>query len=384
MKTKSYNIRKKNKFPSYFEYQKERLFPVAKTLIVLGVLYVMAFGVYDYFQISESDGFNLLMRTLITSSLLMMLAVYSCWGKERFFSLSVISLMVFSMLAFFILNLMVEEKTSALLPTAFYYLLASVALSPLMDKRHFVVGLLVGLVVQVVLILSFMHNQELLVLILPHVICWNLITLFVSIKLIDSAHEHYAIAMNAYNAQFYDELTGVFNRKGVFSWAREMQQWARDNNQVLSLLMIDLDCFKAINDTYGHAGGDEVIKGSAQLMQQHLPANSAIGRLGGEEYLIATCAQSGSVNDALAEKIRKAIESQVFQLAITNELQVTASIGVAHDNGREGFNSLLKHADDLMYQGKKEGRNCVVSETDRNYCNQWGFCGQASAFCKKI
>ncbi|MGY6567053.1 MAG: GGDEF domain-containing protein [Halomonadaceae bacterium] len=156
-----------------------------------------------------------------------------------------------------------------------------------------------------------------------------------------------------------DPLTGLANRArliDVFLWE---QAQARRNGTPLSLLMLDLDRFKRINDEYGHEAGDAVLVAFARMLQQRLREIDLISRFGGEEFLVLLNNTDGKRAFAVAEVLRQSLE----QLDIEYQgkiLKLTVSIGVA-EYGPDGLDldTLSRVADKRLYQAKASGRNCV-------------------------
>ena len=173
--------------------------------------------------------------------------------------------------------------------------------------------------------------------------------------------------MRDYNAQLqalasHDPLTGVMNARAYYRVCDQAIHASHRNRTPFSVLFIDLDHFKMINDRYGHAVGDEVLREVAQTLQQHIRRSDALGRIGGEEFSVFLPDTGPEGAQALAESLRRAVES----LAITSAgqaLRVTASIGVAagHFGAANDANMALiqQHADQAMYEAKRAGRNRV-------------------------
>lgn len=160
------------------------------------------------------------------------------------------------------------------------------------------------------------------------------------------------------NISMIDKLTGLFNRhkmdeelkKAFYSWKR----YAR----TFSLLMLDIDGFKKINDTYGHHTGDKVLQELGTLLKHSVRASDVISRWGGEEFLIL-CPETGKQNAmTVAEKIRSEVENHIF----VNDIHVTVSIGVCSVNDSEIMDKLLIVADDRLYKAKRLGKNRVVGQ----------------------
>jgi diguanylate cyclase (GGDEF) domain len=140
------------------------------------------------------------------------------------------------------------------------------------------------------------------------------------------------------------------------------QEWAASlrRERPLSCMLLDLDRFKQINDTYGHDVGDAVLRHSAKLLKQALRKEDVACRLGGEEFLVI-CPEADLRSTALAaERIRKTFESATFDQA-GQPLKLTVSIGVAGRDATMGsVEVLLKMADQALYTAKQAGRNRVV------------------------
>lgn len=158
-----------------------------------------------------------------------------------------------------------------------------------------------------------------------------------------------------------DGLTGIFNRQHFVDEAERALGYVRKSDHGACLVLIDLDHFKLINDTHGHAVGDLVLKRAVAECQKHLRSSDVFGRLGGEEFAILLPECSMEHVMARAEQIRLAIAA-VPADHVTREIVVSASFGVASAE-RSGYDlrQLLADADDALYRAKRDGRNCVVS-----------------------
>jgi len=158
-----------------------------------------------------------------------------------------------------------------------------------------------------------------------------------------------------------DSLTGLFNRGHIMDiFAMHIKRYDR-NQASFSILMVDLDFFKKINDRYGHIAGDAVLVETGKIFSTILRSIDAAGRYGGEEFLIILDNTPERQAEKTAERIRKAVEhSEIF--VDGKRIKVTVSIGVAtikHIKDTKGIN-LIDRADKALYQAKRDGRNCVV------------------------
>jgi two-component system cell cycle response regulator len=156
---------------------------------------------------------------------------------------------------------------------------------------------------------------------------------------------------------FEDPLTQLYNRRFMLNQLTALVSGARRHKRPLSVVMIDVDHFKSLNDTYGHEVGDRVLLTVARAMRDRLRAEDYVGRLGGEEFLAllpdADAAAAAEVADALRETV-----ADVVVRASDEEVRVTVSAGHATWDG-ESPEQLLRRADDAMYRAKAAGRDAV-------------------------
>jgi len=158
-----------------------------------------------------------------------------------------------------------------------------------------------------------------------------------------------------------DPLTGVSNRRSFFARAEEAFQLARSNHLPLSVMMLDLDFFKRINDDFGHAAGDEVLCRTAELLREMLGLPERVCRYGGEEFCVELEGYSLEQALGLAEQLRAKIAAPAFA-----SMPVTASFGVASlGSGAADFAELVNQADEALYRAKRTGRNRVCAWTGR-------------------
>jgi len=150
-----------------------------------------------------------------------------------------------------------------------------------------------------------------------------------------------------------DSLTGVFNRTGIEeAMLVGLTEW-RQQKKPLSLILIDIDHFKKINDLHGHVTGDQVLSTLSQLIKDHIRLNDLFARWGGEEFVLFCRNTNTDQTFIIAEKVRELIANHPFP----NQLQVTASMGVATLQTNESLESLFNRADAALYKAKENGRN---------------------------
>lgn len=158
-----------------------------------------------------------------------------------------------------------------------------------------------------------------------------------------------------------DALTGLFNRHWLNSMVPRQMQRSRLRNEALSLLMADIDHFKAYNDQHGHVAGDRAISAVATTIRDTLrPADMAV-RFGGEEFLVVLVNCTGDVAARVAERLRFAVANAEINFAHGAALPpVTVSVGVAEYANHESLEGFIADTDAALYRAKRAGRNCVA------------------------
>jgi two-component system cell cycle response regulator len=161
-----------------------------------------------------------------------------------------------------------------------------------------------------------------------------------------------------------DGLTGLHNRRYLDSHLATLFERAASRDRPLSLMITDIDKFKPINDTYGHAAGDEVLRDFARRLRKNVRGIDLACRFGGEEFVVVMPDTEPHIAERVAERIRHEIESQPFAIGGgTQSLKVTVSIGVASMiPGKDSVETLMKRADAALYEAKNTGRNRVVAK----------------------
>ena len=160
-----------------------------------------------------------------------------------------------------------------------------------------------------------------------------------------------------------DELTGLNNRRAFYSDGEQLLNQTKRYAHPFSLIMLDVDLFKRINDTYGHAAGDDVLVALANTLKAQVREVDIIGRLGGEEF--AMILPETMLTDALAmaERLRVEIENIKVRSA-KGDISITASFGLSiYNQKQKSLEDIINKADDALYQAKRNGRNRVE-------CNQ--------------
>lgn len=156
-----------------------------------------------------------------------------------------------------------------------------------------------------------------------------------------------------------DELTSLYNRRAFFEQGKQLFKQAKRYQQHVSVMMIDIDHFKNINDNHGHTVGDSVLKSIAGLLQKTIREVDILARIGGEEFAIILPQTGVEEASSLAERIRQCIEAEAIQHDLL-QINITASFGIAACMVEgDDLDKMLTKADDALYIAKKKGRNQV-------------------------
>ncbi len=156
-----------------------------------------------------------------------------------------------------------------------------------------------------------------------------------------------------------DYLTGLYNRRYFSEVGESFFQNAKRGSLRLAVAMIDIDHFKRINDTYGHAAGDAVLKGLARILERNLRKADVLSRFGGEEFCVLLNCKDGEDAYAVLDKIRLLVEREEFD-ANGRRVSATISAGITNRLG-ESLEKMINQADEMLYKAKNAGRNrCEV------------------------
>ncbi len=190
---------------------------------------------------------------------------------------------------------------------------------------------------------------------------WNAVVIIV-LHFFSRFKEHYVEARIRADQMTYlafnDYLTGLPNRRGIERILQDEVERARRYNRPLSVVMVDLDYLKRINDTFGHDVGDRTLQEVADLLSREVRRTDRVGRWGGEEFLIVAPETDRKAAWVLAQRLKETLESHPLDQVGA----VTASYGVASFRPSDTVQSLIKRADEALYRAKTGGRNRVEVE----------------------
>jgi len=158
---------------------------------------------------------------------------------------------------------------------------------------------------------------------------------------------------------YYDTLTGLYNRRSILEKLNEWLQHVRRYKGALSVVMLDIDYFKQVNDVHGHRVGDSVLADLAEFMRRSVRQTDIVGRYGGEEFLILLPRTDAAGAATMARRVCRALRGAPLRDATGGALQVTASLGAAEYCEGDDEDSLISRADAALYRAKEAGRDRV-------------------------
>ncbi|WP_268807890.1 histidine kinase N-terminal 7TM domain-containing diguanylate cyclase [Metasolibacillus fluoroglycofenilyticus] len=165
---------------------------------------------------------------------------------------------------------------------------------------------------------------------------------------------------------YYDELTQIYNRRAFFEKCMQLYTVAKEQNAPFTVMLMDVDYFKKVNDTYGHAIGDQVLAHVAQVCKSQLKDKELFARYGGEEFVLALPNYSVVEAEQLGNQIRQAIENTpLVKDDIVVATTISGGLAEAAKEIEETLYQLLNAADKALYRAKHNGRNCIYGGPDR-------------------
>lgn len=236
------------------------------------------------------------------------------------------------------------------------YILAFLFLS---KRLAIVAALIVYLILVLMLLLTYtglfpVRNPDLRLLMVNMSLSHGLyiVCMFAVVRLKRDSAKQTVIAQNLEKVANLDGMLKIANRRHL----QQLMDRYDANQQSITLLLIDIDNFKLINDTHGHQAGDQVLSKLVDCIQSNLRPSDVIGRWGGEEFMILAQGTLGDDVMQLAERIRLAVENETFPYV----KKVTISMGVAGLNHNIDIEATFRYADKALYKAKRQGRNKVV------------------------
>ncbi len=163
---------------------------------------------------------------------------------------------------------------------------------------------------------------------------------------------------------YRDDMTGLLNRRAFFDRATAEFEIAKNSGEPMAISILDIDHFKEINDTYGHAAGDDVLRHFGMMLKGSLRLHDIVGRIGGEEFAVCLPNTTPMQAYSILERLRTALSKEdFFKKADGSDRPVTVSIGVVGKTDQKELDGLMILADMALYRAKNQGRNRTIVET---------------------
>ncbi|KLV01452.1 hypothetical protein ABT56_22085 [Photobacterium aquae] len=190
---------------------------------------------------------------------------------------------------------------------------------------------------------------------------WFLLMVATAIMMIQLSKLHLMMVMHRQAA--LDPLTSIYNRGQFLTLAQRVFERCKKDNSPFAIMLIDIDKFKQVNDTWGHSAGDNVLQAFSEFIQNHLRATNLFGRYGGEEFVICIPYTSPEYISLIAERLLNGLaELDITISPLGENINVTASIGISYSEPGDTLFSLIERADVGLYRCKNSGRNCYKIE----------------------
>lgn len=347
------------KFDTYEEFYGKKIFPMFSIINMIAIAIVCIYIPFDYYALGLSWDFFVVLGSRLTVIVLIALLILSMkhqsFANNRIEAITILGTLAFCVSVF--AYIVFDNRTYYVGYSWVYYVIATILLAPLITKKIYLVMEIFQVSYVLVMMSLFSSDKEQIFIFAIFAIPFLLYGFVVVIINRKAAIEAYHISYKNHIHMTLDGLSHLLNRRA----------WYEESNKVysldkgLSFIMLDIDHFKKVNDTYGHECGDKVIKRVASIILEQTRENDIVGRLGGEEFGVVL--PNTNIDEAInvAERIRKNIESAIIEYHGIS-LQVTASLGTIQNNKSvSDFDSLVSLGDRNLYIAKDSGRNRVVS-----------------------
>lgn len=347
--------------PDYRQFQLNRIRPQVKILGTLASAILLLMLPWDLRSDAPYRWLAVILRMVAIIQLYLIAFVWQKQWLERNFVSVLMGLALVSFLGLCGNYILLPDRTPYLFTILFYFNIGFLVLAPLATTAHI---LAVGIVPTLVVYVFLFTIDRLDTLFVPfslHTIPLLLILNLAAWYIRSMAQDHYRLYRENTELATFDDLTGLFNRRAWESRTNTLLARAMREREPLALLLLDVDHFKSVNDTWGHLAGDEALRQLAACLRRTLREYDLVGRYGGEEFVISVAGLDESRVLALAERLRKTVERHAFTFPDGCSVRLSVSIGVAclHEDVAS-LDALLDLSDKALYLAKQQGRNRVV------------------------
>lgn len=349
------HIKEFDSFDNFFE---KRIFPRFLIFSYLGFFLAVLYLPFDYSFYKNTDylaGALILRALAIFFAIMVIFAIKSdFFVKKRVFAIVFFGTLGYTALTFSYIAY--EAPSFFVIYNWFFYLTATMMLGALITKKIFIIMESFQILVVIVLMLYFSKSFE--EIFLYCIVSFSLVIYVYAVVRLNrrNGEETYENAYYMHIISTTDSLSGLLNRR---TWYEKSEQFFKCKMNI-SFIMIDIDFFKRINDTYGHDVGDIVIKEVSNVLLQQTRENDIVGRLGGEEFGIFLLNSDSVESLKIAQRIKDKIEESTISYN-GNLIKVTVSMGISSKNeNTKTLLELIKYADINLYEAKQNGRNRIV------------------------
>ena len=355
------NYQNKLKFPSYFEFVLDRLLPTIKITMILAIFFLLIFSIVDIRIQPNLYKQIIIIRLIAIAPLALILALNYSKKYQNLIPKLILPFGIFTLIAYMYLHTIVPGKIYYVAIAWIYFLLVMIIIASFYSKFQIVITIIIGTFLTYFILYYFSSgNKEYIERMLIHSIGPFLFTLILAFKVRDNEIENYQFAKTIHIQSLYDYLTQAYNRRGFSVWKERFISEKKEFHHC-SVIMLDIDDFKKVNDNYGHQTGDEVIKQTSVIIQQNIAKNSCIVRFGGEEFLIVTPNLDKEGCIIIAENIRKAIADYKFKTKHNETFNITISVGIESQYLKlHSMDKMLSKADARLIKAKNAGKNQVI------------------------
>lgn len=336
----------------YFKYN------VTKISLFLAIVIT-----FTFFVLRTTDFIpeNVLATLNTTGLLLFLISMYICLLKCKE-KLELIQLITYFVLVTFISAQTVLSTRDIFIPIWLDFTLMTAYI--VTNKRIAVYISVYSLLTLLLIRITGHYNIDLYsyVTLIMSIIAFSILGFLVAVQLERYNKENIEQSKKLERLALVDELTDTFNRRAFFKIGHKLLKQAVREGKVISIIMMDIDHFKKVNDTYGHKTGDIVLKEFVNAIKQIIRENDFLARIGGEEFVLLLYDVNLKETDTLINKILNRIRTLQIPLENGKNLQITASMGVYTFKPEEKseIQQALINADKALYVAKKTGRNRVV------------------------
>lgn len=342
----------------YFTFQLKRLKPAIVVMLYTGILIVLMTTLWDWTSTSEHKFTAIYYR--IPAAIAIALILVPVYVKRLQKYLVDISLTL-SFTSFCLLTMnyiLLPERTPYLPAILFYFMSSFLVLAPIVPSWKVLFGMFIPVPVITIFLLVFDQAEQYLFSTLMHVIPTHAFLLLTALQVKKNAEHNYLFFCKTYQLATLDTLTTLLNRRAWEQQAKQALQRSLRESTSFAIVSVDIDFFKRINDNFGHPTGDAIIKSVADCLKAQLRSYDLLGRLGGDEFIIAFPNIKKTTLETLCERMRHTLESLAIYSDNDERINISISLGAAfrHPETTELY-QLMKQSDLALYTSKNTGRN---------------------------